>query len=86
MLARAPGYAHRTILRLLPAAFLALAIAPAARAQSCAGDLNGDGVVNAQDLAVMLAAWGTASPEADVNGDGIVDGKDLAILLGSWNG
>jgi hypothetical protein len=43
-------------------------------------------VVNAQDLAVMLAAWGTASPEADVNGDGIVDGKDLAILLGSWNG
>jgi hypothetical protein len=49
-------------------------------------DLNGDGVVNAQDLAVMLAAWGTASSEADVNGDGIVDGKDLAILLGSWNG
>ena len=49
-------------------------------------DLNGDGVVNAQDLAVMLAAWGTASTEADVNGDGIVDGKDVAILLGSWNG
>jgi hypothetical protein len=43
-------------------------------------------VVNAQDLAVMLAAWGTASTEADVNGDGVVDGKDLAILLGSWNG
>ena len=49
-------------------------------------DLNGDGVVNAQDLAVLLAAWGSNAPGADVNDDGIVDGKDLAILLGSWNG
>ncbi len=49
-------------------------------------DLNGDGIVNAQDLAVLLAAWGSNSSSADVNDDGIVDGKDLAILLGSWNG
>lgn len=49
-------------------------------------DLNEDGVVNAQDLAVLLAAWGSSAPGADVNDDGIVDGKDLAILLGSWNG
>ena len=49
-------------------------------------DLNGDGVVNAQDLAVLLAAWGSNAPGADVNDDGIVDGRDLAILLGSWNG
>jgi len=47
------------------------------------GDLNGDGVVNAADLAIMLGAWGTAGP-GDLNSDGTVNAADLAILLGSW--
>ena len=47
------------------------------------GDLNGDGVVDAADLAIMLGAWGTAGP-GDLNGDGVVDAADLAILLGNW--
>jgi hypothetical protein len=45
-------------------------------------DLNGDGAVNAADLAVLLGAWGTAS--ADLTGDGVVDAADLGVLLGSW--
>ncbi|TVQ32238.1 MAG: hypothetical protein EA376_06200 [Phycisphaeraceae bacterium] len=53
------------------------------------GDLNGDGVVNAQDLAILLGSWGPCpDPEepcpADVNGDGVVNAQDLGIVLGSW--
>jgi hypothetical protein len=50
-------------------------------------DLNGDGVVNAADLAILLAAWGpaTAGEAADINQDGEVNAADLAILLGAWS-
>jgi len=47
------------------------------------GDLNGDGIVNAADLAILLGAWGTSGP-GDFNGDGIVNAADLATLLGYW--
>jgi hypothetical protein len=48
-----------------------------------AGDLNGDGHVDAADLAILLGAWGGSGP-ADLNNDGTVDAADLAILLGAW--
>lgn len=53
----------------------------------CSPDLNGDGVVNGLDLAVLLGFWGPAGGGtcADLNGDGIVNGVDLAILLGAWS-
>jgi len=54
----------------------------AARAAPTA-DLNGDGVVNGSDLAVLLVQWGTKGP-ADLNSDGVVNGSDLAILLVNW--
>ncbi len=47
-------------------------------------DLNGDGVVNAADLAALLGAWGTNNCSADLNGDGTVNAADLSILLGAW--
>ena len=46
-------------------------------------DLNGDGSVNAQDLAILLGAWGTAGP-GDLDASGQVNAADLAILLGAW--
>ena len=49
------------------------------------GDINGDGVVDGQDLARLLGSWGTAASGADLNGDGVVDGQDLAILLAGWS-
>ncbi len=49
-------------------------------------DLDGDGAVDAADLAILLAAWGTADREADLNTDGVVDAGDLAILLAAWTG
>jgi len=49
---------------------------------SCAGDLNGDGTVGADDLSVVLGNWGNAT--GDLNGDGTTDGADLAALLSGW--
>jgi hypothetical protein len=46
-------------------------------------DLNGDGVVNALDVAALLGAWGTAGP-GDLDGDGTVGASDLAIVLAGW--
>ena len=51
-----------TTLSALAACAVALAVAPTARAQSCAGDLNGDGMVNGADLGVVLANWGFCPP------------------------
>lgn len=45
-------------------------------------DLDGDGDVDASDLALLLGAWGT--PAADLDGDGITAAADLAVLLGAW--
>lgn len=46
-------------------------------------DINGDGVVDATDLALLLGSWGS-NGAGDVNGDGTVDAADLALLLGAW--
>lgn len=52
------------------------------------GDLNGDGLVDAEDLFILLAAWGAcADPDdcpADLDGNGEVDAEDLFILLANW--
>lgn len=48
-------------------------------------DINGDGIVDGADLALILSAWGTSDSEADLNGDGIVDGADLALVLANWS-
>jgi hypothetical protein len=47
------------------------------------GDLNGDGAVNAVDLAQLLNAWGQGGP-ADLDGDGTVGATDMAILLNNF--
>jgi hypothetical protein len=48
-------------------------------------DLNRDGTVNSQDLAILLNAWGTSGSPADLDGDGVVSAPDLAILLSRWS-
>lgn len=50
-------------------------------------DFNCDGVVDGNDLVVLLGGWGQcrAAPcIADINDDGVIDGTDLAIVLGAW--
>lgn len=48
-------------------------------------DIDGDGAVSANDLALLLGAWGaTGGSDADLDGSGVVDAADLAALLGAW--
>lgn len=47
-------------------------------------DIDGDGDVDGQDLAIVQAEWGKYHSRADVNGDGIVDARDLAAVIGGW--
>jgi Dockerin type I domain len=50
------------------------------------GDVNGDGVVNCADLAIIKASFGKKKgqpgydPRADVNRDGVVNVIDLAFV------
>jgi hypothetical protein len=50
------------------------------------GDVNGDGIVNMKDIALIARAFGSTpgspnwNPAADVNGDGIVNMKDIALV------
>lgn len=49
----------------------------------CPADLNGNGSVDAADLAVLLNAWG-GSGVGDLDGNSIVNAADLASLLNAW--
>ena len=53
----------------------------------CPGDLDGDGLVDAKDLGLIVSVWGTDGgdvPAADLDGDGDVRAGDLGILLSLW--
>lgn len=53
----------------------------------CPADANQDGEVSAEDLSVVLFAWGMSGAKvsaADVNRDGSVDGEDLSAVLAAW--
>jgi len=53
----------------------------------CPEDISGDGVVNAVDLGLLLAVFGSAGaglPE-DISGDGVVNAVDLGLLLAAFN-
>ena len=48
-------------------------------------DINGDGSVNALDLAAVLSGWSQPG-DADVDWSGRVDALDLARVLSAWTG
>jgi len=47
-------------------------------------DFNGDGIVDAADMCIIVDHWGTDEPSCDIGpmpwGDGIVDVQDLIVL------
>jgi probable HAF family extracellular repeat protein len=45
------------------------------------GDVNGDGVVDLNDLNLVLVNFGQTTSEGDANGDGVVDLNDLNLVL-----
>ena len=58
-------------------------VVPANAGSKTPGDIDGDGVVNGNDLAMLFNNWGGAGA-TDLNGDGVTNGDDLSILLANW--
>lgn len=52
---------------------------------ACAGDIDGDGVINVNDLLMLIGAWGTCDgcPE-DIDENGVVNVNDLLIAIAAW--
>ena len=51
----------------------------------CVADIDGDGVVEVDDLIILLSAWGpNPGHPADLDGDDVVDVDDLILVLSSW--
>jgi hypothetical protein len=49
------------------------------------GDVNGDGVVNVNDILMLIVAWGPCDGcIEDLNGDGTVNVTDLVLLISYW--
>ncbi len=53
---------------------------------ACSLDIGGNGVVDAEDLGLLLNSWGKVDfgDAADLNRDGVVDAEDLGLLLSNW--
>jgi hypothetical protein len=51
------------------------------------GDANLDGLVNVNDLLLVINGWGVmapGAPPADFNNDGVVNVNDLLIVINNW--
>ena len=52
------------------------------------GDVNGDGVVDVDDVLLLINAWGACGLgqpcPADLDGDGVVGVNDMLIVLANW--
>lgn len=54
-------------------------------APGCVADISADGVVDGEDLTMLLSGWGLDGV-ADIDGSGVADGGDLALVLSNWGG
>ena len=50
----------------------------------CMGDMDANGRVDGQDLAMILSAWNTSNEMADLDNSNLVDGGDLTLALSMW--
>ena len=68
-----------------PVTFTATATATAPEASQPVADINGDGIVNIQDMVLVSSNFGkTEQNSADVNGDGVVNISDLVLVAGAF--
>jgi hypothetical protein len=47
-------------------------------------DPSGDGVVDVNDILIVVDRWGQNDPVADLNDDGVVSVLDLLLLIDNW--
>jgi len=58
--------------------------APVVPDMLCPADVTGDGLVDLDDLNLVLVNFGQETSEGDTNGDGVVDLNDLDIVLAAF--
>ena len=51
---------------------------------NCPGDVNADGIVNAEDLAIFMTWYTTGDLRADVNRDGVLNFADILLFRSLW--
>ena len=53
---------------------------------ACEADIDGSGVIDVQDLVLVILDWGPCPPPcgSDVNGDGMVDVQDMVMVILAW--
>ncbi|MFC1727437.1 glycosyl hydrolase family 28-related protein [Patescibacteria group bacterium] len=51
--------------------------------QGQSGDVDGDGIINASDLVLVISGWQENTP--DLNGDGKVNTLDAALIISEWS-
>lgn len=50
----------------------------------CPADLNGSGVVDIDDLVIVITNWGNLGGRGDANVNGVVDIDDLVLVITAW--
>ncbi len=50
----------------------------------CFGDANGSGLVEFDDVSLVLARWGSRDQPGDIDHDGVVGMNDVVAVLASW--
>jgi len=76
----------KTLVHLVAAVAVGLIGTAQARQSACTSDLNGDGLVNGGDLAVLLSEWGESFPPVVTGvspGSGFATGGTEVTILGS---
>ena len=75
----------RSILHRLALVLAAVSLLCTPTASACEGDIDGDGEVTSNDIALMLLDFGACPAcSSDLDGDGEVGAADLALLLLDW--
>jgi len=51
---------------------------------ACPEDINGDGVIDVNDLLEIVGGWGSSDPDLDIDGNGVVNTDDLLAVIAAW--
>ncbi|MHC4594256.1 MAG: M14 family zinc carboxypeptidase [Planctomycetota bacterium] len=84
-----PGYVPRSAKDIIVTDGFAIRVDVELIPEQASPDFNGDGVVDLQDLLILIEYWGRDEPSVDIaplpDGDGTVDSQDLALLMEYWD-
>ena len=69
----------------LPAESITLLVMPPPSQTACPADMEPDGDVDGEDLAVLSMGYGWITVAADIDGDGDMDGSDLFDMAADFN-